>query len=105
MGKRKLKEKKHWRLKKKSLQTESDSKGIKTAIVSSDEVSAYLNSLENNETPTKEGKGLGDREVYSQCVYKFTRLKNRRSHQPLIVLELTDQMNKRYPITHLRIRI
>lgn len=42
MGKRKLK-KKHWGLKKKSLQTESDSKGIKTAIVSSDEVSAYLN--------------------------------------------------------------
>lgn len=51
----------------------------------------------------KEGRGFGDRYILSvPTIYKA---KKQTIPQPLIVLELTDQMNKRYPITHLRILI
>ena len=44
------------------------------AIVSSDEVYAYLNQLESDRTPVKKGKGFGAEEINSQCTYKFIRL-------------------------------
>lgn len=52
-------EKKHW-LKRKSLQIQYDSRRKKIVIVSSHEVSMYLNQLERDKTTMKEEKRFWD---------------------------------------------
>lgn len=53
----------------------------------------------------KEEKGFGAREVYSQCAYKFTRLKGRHTINPptSYYTGTYRRKNKIYPITHLGI--